>query len=114
MSQEKIKVGLVGYGRLGKAYAQNLKKYIPNADLIAVCSLVEDEILHARHHLQVPYVYSSYEKMLEHTELDAIYVVSSTDQHANQVMLALESGKHVFSEKPLAIDIETCKEVLVH
>jgi myo-inositol 2-dehydrogenase/D-chiro-inositol 1-dehydrogenase len=114
MSQEKIKVGLVGYGRLGKAYAQNLKSYIPNADLIAVCSLVEDEILHARRHLQVPYVYSSYEKMLEHTELDAIYVVSSTDQHAHQIMLALESGKHVFSEKPLAIDIETCKEVLVH
>ena len=73
MSQEKIKVGLVGYGRLGKAYAHNLKNYIPNADLIAVCSLAEDEILHARRHLQVPYVYSSYEKMLEHTELDAIY-----------------------------------------
>ncbi len=111
MKREKLKVGIVGLGRLGKEYAKNLMFKINNADLIAACSLVDEELRFAKEVLGVPYLFSSYTEMLQLPELEAIYVVSSTDQHADHMIMALESGKHVFSEKPLALDTEECYRV---
>ncbi len=109
---QMIKVGLVGYGRLGKVYAHFLKYNVPKADLIAICSISSEELRQAKRDLDVTNLFSSYDDMLEMNELDAIYVVSSTDMHAAQIVSALESGKHVFSEKPLAIELEFCKKVM--
>ena len=107
----KLKLGIVGLGRLGMEYAKNIAYRIPDAQLYAACSIQDNELKIAKESLEVPYLYSSYQKMLKNKDIDAIVIVTTTNQHADQIILALESGFHVFCEKPLAIDIENCIRV---
>ena len=108
---KRIKVGIVGLGRLGKEYAKNLVFKIPSADLIAACSIREEELDFASKELAVPRLFQDYDQMLELKELEAIFVISSTNQHAEHIVKALQAGLHVYSEKPLSSSVEECKRV---
>ena len=110
-TMDKIKVGIVGLGRLGKEYAKNLAFRLSGVELVAACSIVPEELEFARKELGVRQLFREYEKMLQAVPLDAVFVISSTDQHARHIIAALEAGKHVFSEKPLAISYEECLKV---
>ena len=106
-----IRVGIVGLGRLGKEYARNLRFHVPDAELVGACSLNALEREWAKSELAIPFVFDKYEDLLALKDLDAIFVISSTDMHAQHIKQAIQSGKHVFSEKPLAISIDACTEV---
>ncbi len=108
---KKLKVGIVGLGRMGKEYAKNLAFKIRHADLVAACSIDPEELAFAKNELGVPQVYQSYDDMLRQSDLDTVFVVSSTDRHADHMIKALEAGLHVFSEKPLAITYADCQKV---
>ncbi|MCA0991340.1 Gfo/Idh/MocA family protein [Guptibacillus hwajinpoensis] len=103
---EKVKVGIVGLGRLGRQHAENLAFRIPNCELTAVCSVVEEEVLEVQSKWKIPYGYTAYDEMLKNKELDAIFIASPSGFHCNQIQLALEAGFHVFSEKPLGLYLE--------
>ena len=104
----KIRIGLAGLGRLGKEYAQNIQYKSPNTKLIAVCSLVKDELEYAKGQLGVEFCFSSFEEMVEKSNLDAVAILTPTKYHAQQIIFSLKNGLHVFSEKPLAISLEDC------
>lgn len=108
---KKLNIGIVGLGRLGKEYAKNITHLVHNANLVAACSLREDELNFAEDYLNVPNLYTSYEEMLTNKEMEAVVIVTSTDQHADQIIKAVEAGHHVFCEKPLAINLEDCYRV---
>jgi len=108
---KKIKVGIVGLGRLGKEYAKNLTFKIPAAELVAACSIHEEELVFAKQELDVLHLFKDYAEMLKLPELEAIFVISSTNKHAEHIVAALEAGLHVYSEKPLSSSVEECKRV---
>ncbi|WP_158737161.1 Gfo/Idh/MocA family oxidoreductase [Alteribacillus sp. YIM 98480] len=108
---KKVKVGIVGLGRLGRQHAENLAFRIPNCELTAVCSVIEAEITEIQEKWQIPYGYTSYDEMLTNKELDAIFIASPSGFHCDQIIKALDAGFHVFSEKPLGLYLEEALEV---
>lgn len=108
---KKINIGIVGLGRLGKEYAKNIAFKIRHANLIAACSIHQEELDYAQKELGVPHLFTSYDQMLQLQGLDAVFVISSTNKHPEHIMKALEAGLHVFSEKPLGTSIAECLEV---
>ena len=108
---EKLNIGIVGLGRLGKEYAKNLTHLVPNANLIAACSLREEELEYAKNVFGIKKLYRFYDEMLTNEQIDAIVIVTPTNQHAEQIIKAMEAGYHVFCEKPLAINLEDCNKV---
>jgi len=96
-----IKLGIVGTGGMANNHARNFAK-IDGVELVAGCDIdpvrVKDYCL--RH--GIPGVYTDAKTMLEEVELDAVSVVTSDPYHAPLSLLAIEAGKHVFCEKPLA------------
>lgn len=108
---KKIKVGIVGLGRLGKEYAKNLIFRIPSAELVAACSIDAAELEFARKELAIKHLFQDYDQMLKLPELEAVFVISSTNKHAEHIVAALEAGLHVYSEKPLSSSIEECRRV---
>ncbi|MGM0122779.1 myo-inositol 2-dehydrogenase/D-chiro-inositol 1-dehydrogenase [Enterococcus sp. AZ194] len=102
---ETIKVGIVGLGRLGKVHGENLAYNIPNCELYAACSPVEEELKFAKEKLGVTNVYTEYSEMVEDKDIQAIFIVSPSGLHCEQIRIAMEHGKHVFSEKPIGLDI---------
>ncbi len=106
-----VKAGIVGLGRLGKNYAENLRFRVRNVDLVAACSINAQELEYAKNELTVKNVYSDYDKMLKKEDLDTVFIISSTDQHVEHFTKALKAGLHVFCEKPLALNVASCKKV---
>jgi myo-inositol 2-dehydrogenase/D-chiro-inositol 1-dehydrogenase len=107
-----VRIGIAGLGRLGKRHAANLADRVPGAVLAAACSPVGEELDWAREALPEPRLYSDYEALLADTELDALWLVTPSSLHAEQIVAALRAGKHVFCEKPLSLDVAECERVL--
>ena len=106
---EKVKVGIAGLGRLGKCHAKNLAFKIANAELTAACSIIPTELEFAKNELGVTDVYSDYNEMLAKADIDAVAIVTTSNEHYWQIIAALDAGKHVFCDKPLDLTVEKCK-----
>ncbi len=106
---KKIKVGIVGLGRLGRVHAYNIAFNIPNAELIAVCSVIPEEVESVSKEWGIPYVYADFGEMIKNKELDAVAILSPSPFHTEHIEMALNAGLHVFVDKPLGINVEECK-----
>ncbi len=107
---KKIKIGSVGLGRLGLQHAENIATRVMNAELTALCDLNESLLNETADRLGVTHRCKSFEELIAIEELDAISIVSPSHLHTGQISAALAAGKHVFSEKPLGVTVEECKE----
>ena len=107
-----LRVGIAGLGRLGQRHAAALAFHTPHCQLVAACSPVESERTHARATLGVAAVYSDLDAMLQDPAVDAVVLVTPTSLHADQTIAALQAGKHVLVEKPLALNVPDCERVL--
>ena len=96
----KVKIGVVGLGRLGNQHADNIVNNVRNAQLSAVCSVQEDELDRAQKEWGLDQCYTDYNEMLAQAELDAVAIISPSNLHCEQVISALEKELHVFCEKP--------------
>ncbi len=104
----KVRIGIVGLGRLGMKHAENLAVRTPGAEVAAVCALEPDQVRYAREAWGVSEGYSRFEAMLEDRSLDAVVIASSSAAHCRQIRQALDAGFHVFCEKPLGVSLEEC------
>jgi myo-inositol 2-dehydrogenase / D-chiro-inositol 1-dehydrogenase len=108
-----LRVGVAGLGRLGRRHAQNLAYRVPGATLAAACSPLDEDLVWAREALPAARLYADYAAMLADETLDAVWLVTPSALHAQQIVDALHAGKHVFCEKPLSLDVAECARVVV-
>src|SRR5262245_25825519 len=106
-----LKIGIAGLGRMGRRHAENLARRVIGAELVAACSPVVEELDWAARELGVARRFADYGAMLESGDADAVFLVTPTTLHAQQIVEALQAGKHVFSEKPLSLDLGACRRV---
>jgi myo-inositol 2-dehydrogenase/D-chiro-inositol 1-dehydrogenase len=111
MHASYLKIGIAGLGRMGRHHATNLAQRVEGAELVAGCSPLAEELSWARDTLGVAHGYAEYAQLLAHPGLDAVFLVTPTTLHADQIIAALDAGLHVFSEKPLALNVVDCLRV---
>lgn len=102
MEPEKtLHAGVIGLGWAGE---QHLKGYlqIPGVTVVAAADPVAERVMRVKDTYQVPYVYTSYQDLLARDDLDLVSVATPNFLHAPVTIAALESGRHVLCEKPLA------------
>lgn len=107
----RLRVGIAGLGRLGKRHAEALAFGNRHCQLVAACSPVAAELNWAQQQLGVSQLYASFDEFLQDPNVDAVVLVTPTSLHADQTIAALRAGKHVFVEKPLALNVEDCERV---
>lgn len=106
---KKIKMGIVGLGRLGIEHARNIAFHLPNAELIAACSVIKDEVDRVQKEWGVPFGYTDFNEMIRNKELEAVAILSPSPNHVEHIIAALEAGLHVFVDKPLGVNVEECR-----
>ena len=111
-SHSKIGVGVIGAGRIGKLHIEHLAQSIPEAELIAICSLNRPSAASLAKQFNVPKVATDYKALLADPQIDAVLVTSSTNTHVEISQAAAKAGKHIFCEKPIAFDLEQIDETL--
>jgi myo-inositol 2-dehydrogenase/D-chiro-inositol 1-dehydrogenase len=105
-------LALIGAGRIGRLHAENIARYVPEARLLWVADVVEEAAAKAAKDFGIPYWISRYERVLEDPNVKAVLVCTSTNTHAEIVASAAAAGKHIFCEKPLALDLEEIEAAL--
>jgi myo-inositol 2-dehydrogenase / D-chiro-inositol 1-dehydrogenase len=105
---KRLNIAVVGLGRMGKRHVHTLISRVPRANVVAVCSSEPTEVAWAKKNYADDEiaVYKSYDAMLEHSGLEAVWISSSTDVHASQTLAGIKKGLHVLCEKPLSTDLE--------
>ncbi len=105
MTDEKIKFGVIGAGRIGKIHTKNLVTRIPDAQVNAIADIVLDTAQETADRLAIPMVTDDYHEILADPNIDAVAICSSTDTHAKIITEAAGVGKHIFCEKPIDHDL---------
>lgn len=98
---DKIRIGCIGVGQIGKHHLDNYAK-IENAELIAIADINEGELNRVGDYFSIPHRYTDFKKMLARDDLDAVDVCLHNNLHMPVAVAALEAGKHVYCEKPMA------------
>lgn len=101
--ERTIGIGIIGIGRIGRLHAEVLTQRVPGATVRAVSDpfVAETPWLDE---LGIAVSYASHHELLADPSVDAVYVCSSTDTHAQIVIDAARAGKHLFCEKPIDLD----------
>ncbi|HEY2219759.1 MAG TPA: inositol 2-dehydrogenase [Gaiellaceae bacterium] len=109
--QAPVRIGLLGAGRIGRLHAELLSGRIAGATLAAVCDADPEAAAEVATRLRVPAVGSAGE-LFELPEVDAFAICTSTDTHAEAIVAAARTGKAIFCEKPVALDLEEIDRAL--
>lgn len=109
---KKLRIGIIGAGRIGKLHANNLVSRVKDAELVAISDVYEPAAKDLAEKLGVANYYSDYHKILEDPTIDAVFICSSTNTHSPISIEAAQAGKHIFCEKPIDHDLDKIKKVL--
>ncbi|MFP4068224.1 MAG: inositol 2-dehydrogenase [Spirochaetaceae bacterium] len=103
---ETIRFGVIGAGRIGRLHIEHLMRRIPEATVTVVSDVVREAAEAAAAQFDVPRAEVEAEELIHSPDVDAVVVCSSTDTHASFITEAARAGKHVFCEKPIALELD--------
>lgn len=101
VKERKIKIGVVGCGRISKNHFASLEKHAGELELASVCDINPEVLTEHKEKLQVP-GYQRLEEMLENESLDLVAICTPSGLHPEQTIMAATHGVHVMTEKPMA------------
>ena len=107
----KLRIGVIGAGRIGKLHSNNLANRVPNAQLMCISDVYEPAAKAQAEKLGIAYT-TDYHDILNDPAIDAVFICSSTDTHSPISIEAAKAGKHIFCEKPIDHDLDKIKAVL--
>ncbi len=98
-----LKWGIVGLGRIANQFIQDLQ-LLPDTSVVAVAARDHDRAKKFAHTYGVARSYGSYSRLFQDPEVDIVYIATPHNSHAVLSIEAMQAGKHVLCEKPLAVN----------
>ncbi len=100
-----LRVGVIGAGRIGSLRAEALAHRVPRASLVAISDADQAAARRVANRLGGAAVHGDYRELLTDSNVDAVFVCTPTSTHAEIMVQAAAAGKHLFVEKPIALDM---------
>ena len=107
----KVRVGIIGAGNIARLHAHGYAN-APNAELHAVCDANGDRARERAAQWGTAKSYTDYRDLLDDPEVDAVEVITPHHLHARMGVDALAAGKHVSMQKPMAVTVAECDELI--
>ncbi|MFM7078227.1 MAG: Gfo/Idh/MocA family protein [Bacteroidota bacterium] len=104
---DKIRFAIIGHGHIGKRHAEMVRRD-PDAHLVAVCDIADQDVSG----LDVPFFNSAEALFQSGLAFDVVNVCTPNGLHAHHAMMAIQAGKHVVVEKPMALSKAACEELI--
>jgi myo-inositol 2-dehydrogenase/D-chiro-inositol 1-dehydrogenase len=108
----KLGVGVLGVGEMGKRHAENLRNLVPKARLVAVADTSSERARQVAAELEIDNSYGSLEAMLECKDIQAVLIATPDRFHATAIISAARAGKDILCEKPLALNLVDARAAL--
>jgi predicted dehydrogenase len=99
-----VKVGIIGVGGIANSKHMPSLKKLDNVEMVAFCDLIEERASQGAKEYGTPNakVFTNYKELLAEEDIEVIHVLTPNDSHAEISIAAMEAGKHVMCEKPMA------------
>jgi len=110
--EKKLKIGIIGIGRIGKVHTLSILNYMPEVEIRAISDINFEGAKEWALQNEIPHAYQDYKEILNDPEIDAVLICSSTDTHSNISVEAAKAGKHIFCEKPVDLTIAKVEAVI--
>jgi predicted dehydrogenase len=113
-ANDRVGIGFVGYGLIGKQHVTNFKKSFPGVDRVALCDVYKPRLEEGLAYIENPQAkgYSDFRRMYENKDIDGVVVGTPDHWHALLTIMACAAGKDVYVEKPLTVFIDESKWML--
>lgn len=108
-----VKIGILGAGRIGKLHATNLQNSVSETKVVRIADpFMNDAMKEWAASIGVENITNNPDDVFNDPDVDAVFICSSTDTHADFIIKAAKAGKHIFCEKPIHTDISKIKEAI--
>src|SRR5271165_248944 len=105
MAMAKLGIGVLGVGEMGKRHAENLRRLVPEANLVAVADVAAASAKQVAQELEIEHCYASLEDMLQNKDIRSVLIATPDKFHASAVRACAAGGKDILCEKPLATNL---------
>lgn len=110
--KKKIKLGIIGLGRLGFEHAKNIHYNIPEAELHAVCSVVDKELEIAKENFTPAIITKDYNELFNNQNIDGIVIATNSQTHCRVICDAIQKGvTNIYTEKPIGMSLEEINKI---
>ncbi len=100
-NKERVRVGVIGVGQIGKRHVETYAA-MPNVEIVAIADVNETEAVRVAAQHSIPNIYTKVQDLLARDDIQAVDVCLHNNYHMPATVAALEAGKDVFCEKPMA------------
>lgn len=107
-----VKIGIIGVGDISGIYLKNITELFQEIEIAGVCDLVYEKANKAKEEYKLPKIYDTMYDVFADPEVDIVLNLTRPYEHFAVTKAALEAGKHVYSEKPLAATFEEGKQLV--
>ena len=111
---DKVRIGIIGCGGIATSKHLPALHKLSNIEMVAFCDLIRSRAESAAKNYGTPdaKVYENYKELLEDKTIDVVHVLTPNRSHSFISVDAMEAGKHVMCEKPMAINAEEAKKMV--
>jgi myo-inositol 2-dehydrogenase / D-chiro-inositol 1-dehydrogenase len=100
-----IRIGLLGAGRIGQVHARTIIQRVPTARLVAVADPMPGVAQQLADRYAIATATTDCMAVINDPSIDAVMICTPTDTHCDYIIAAAARGKHIFCEKPVALDL---------
>jgi UDP-N-acetyl-2-amino-2-deoxyglucuronate dehydrogenase len=105
-----VNAGLIGCGRVAPRHAQSISE-LPQARLVAVADVIEGRAQRFAHDYGAQ-AYTDFRRLLDRPDVDMVSICTPSGLHAEMAIAAMQAGKHVVIEKPMALSLEDADRII--
>ena len=111
---EKVRIGIIGCGGIANGKHMPSLSKLKNIEMVAFCDIIEERAIKAKEKYGTPdaTVCTDYKELLADQTIDVVHVLTPNRWHSSITVDALEAGKHVMCEKPMAINSVEAKKMV--
>lgn len=110
-SGKKVRIGIIGAGGFANTHMEQFSK-LPNVEVVAFQRRNADALKEMQDKWDVPNGFTDHQELLSMPDLDAVDIITPTNTHKALALDAIQAGKHVLCDKPLAMTANDCREML--
>jgi myo-inositol 2-dehydrogenase/D-chiro-inositol 1-dehydrogenase len=112
LSTQKLNIGVIGAGRIGRVHAETLAFRLPETQIVAIADINREAAQSLAARCNIPKLAASSDEILADPQIEAVLICSSTNTHADLIEQAAKAGKHIFCEKPIAFNLDVIDQAL--
>lgn len=112
MKTEQIRIGVIGAGNIGRVHMETFQKLPQDAIITAVTDTYLPLAQQRAAEYNIPHCYETAAQLIADPDIDAVVIGVPNKWHAPLAVQALQAGKHVLLEKPMAIDVPSAREIV--